>query len=160
MNFAQRTTRTVTESRSTNRNSSFTLNDLLSMARRGRVEGHRLIRVPGRGYVVRRRINGVAGLGLALAAGGIGAMLADFTLAGCGRVAVIVGTILWCYQRLQASNTASNAQYQLGKDLGYEEGWQDRDQMGSPKLIDINSRRGEAGAEPAMSPAGHVGDRG
>lgn len=86
-------------------------------------------------------------------------MLADFSLDGAGRVAVIVGVILWCYHRLQANNTTANQNYELGYDLGYERGYQERDEELRPKLVDLNSHR-DTGKSKAFTSAGGVVDRG
>jgi hypothetical protein len=87
-------------------------------------------------------------------------MLADFSLDGAGRVAVIVGVVLWCYQRLQSNNTASNQSYEQGFDQGYERGWKERDEEVRPKLVDLNCRRGNADKAQGLSSAGRVVDRG
>ena len=137
----------------------------------GRGRGHRLIRVPGRGYVVVRRASGRFGWGPLLIAGGIGAVAADFSIATVGRTAIIIGVVLFCFQRhreeqraqfqrLLGSSAPANAAYDLGRDLGYEEGYQARREEERPVLVNLNARRGDAGAGAALSPTQGVVDRG
>lgn len=87
-------------------------------------------------------------------AGGIGAVVSDFSLANAGRTAIVVGVVLFCfhrhreeqraqYERLMESNTATNEAYDLGHDLGYEEGYQARRDEERPKLVNLSARREE-----------------
>lgn len=87
-------------------------------------------------------------------------MLADFSLAGCGRVAVISGLVLWCYHRLQEKNTTSTETYRLGYDIGYEAGYEERGEEERPTLVDIQSRRCTPAKVGVLSSAGRVVDRG
>lgn len=119
---------------------------------------HRLIRVPGRGFVVRKRVEG-PGLGVLLLMVGIGGMLADLSLEGFGRVAVVLGAILWCDRRhaqrvrqLQEAMKPPIDMLQWHKDCGYEEGYRDRMEEERPKLVDLNARREEVHSG-AHSPA-------
>lgn len=84
-------------------------------------------------------------------------MLADLSLEGFGRVAVILGAILWCdrrssqrAQRLQEAMKPPIDMLQWHKDVGYEQGYQDRMEEERPKLVDLNARREEvsSGAHP------------
>lgn len=171
MNHRQGPTRIVTESKHTDRNLPPTSIDQLARARERGKRGHRLIRVPGRGYVVVRRASGRIGAGPLLIAGGIGAVAPEFSLTNIGRVLIVVGVVLFCFQRhreeqrgqierLMESNTASNATYDLGYDQGYEAGYQACREESRPKLVDLGSRRGEAGKDKVLSPVSSVVDRG
>lgn len=165
MNDRQEPTRVVTKPQHSARNPEAGLIDWTMKAYvRGR--GRRLIRVPGRGYVVRRRVEG-PGLGLLLLMVGIGAMIADFSLEGFGRVTVVVGAILWCDRRQQQREKhlkdvmePSAETLRFHQDLGYEEGYKARMEEEHPKLVDLNAWRGEAPKEPALPPAPTVVDRG
>jgi hypothetical protein len=104
---------------------------------------------------------------MVLLLGGLGVMLADLSVEGIGRVAVVVGAVLWCDRRqqerdrrLRELNTAANELCQFHKDVGYEEGYNDRDRELRPKLVDLNSRRADAVEPQAFSSAGSVVDRG
>ena len=118
-----------------------------------------------------RRASGRLGTGPLLIAGGIGAFIPEMSLANAARILIIVGVILHCsqkhreeqraqFERLLQSNAAGNASYDLGKDIGYEEGYQARRDEERPVLVDLAARRGEAGEDPAMSSAANVVDRG
>lgn len=157
----QSTTPRVTESLPETRNPERHFDGLQLPVRE---RGHRLVRVPWRGYVVRKRLSAASGLGPLLAAGGLGAMLADLSLASFGRIAIIVGVICIFGRRLEQKiddgNKFSSEQYQWAKDIGYEEGYRDGREEARPSLIDLNSRRNEAlGTEP-LTHAGPVVDRG
>lgn len=96
--------------------------------------------------VIRRpAINLSAGSGLLLLAIGLGVMMSDFTLEGFGRVAVILGAGWEGFrrldQRIQQRTTSQEETYHLGKDVGYELGFQEGQQAKPerPVLVDLTA---------------------
>lgn len=94
----------------------------------------------------------IAGAGL-IVLGLVGFLLAFLTeleLAGgkpvvlmlAGGQAMIIGTMLICYQRLMEKITANAQQLKFEWDMGYEEGWQERDKTARPPvLVDMEDHR-------------------
>jgi hypothetical protein len=98
---------------------------------------------------------------------GIGAMLADFSLEGFGRVTVVLGAILWCDRRQQQREDRlkeimepSQETLRFHSELGYEEGYKARLEEERPKLIDLNARREDVENAPALSTVPGVVDGG
>lgn len=166
MTTRQAPTPIVTKSKQFTRNPKSGWIDWTLKVRGRGPRGHRLIRVPGRGYVVRRRVEG-PGLGLLLLMVGIGAMLADFSLEGFGRVTVVLGAILWCDRRqqqredrLKETMEPSAETLRFHEDVGYEKGYQARLEEERPKLIDLNARREDVENDQALSSVPGVVDGG
>lgn len=118
--------------------------------------GYRLVRGFGRGLTVRRRKAAgesalLLGMGL-IGVGVIGCAMAFFTnvqLAGgapvvlmlAGGQMLVLGTGLVCYHRLMERTTANEQALRFQYDLGYEDGYQERDKTARPVLVDMDAHR-------------------
>lgn len=86
--------------------------------------------------------------GIILAAIGLGVMMTEFSWEGFGRVAVLVGVGIegfrWLDQRMQQRTASQNEDYERGKDVGFERGWQAHEEQSGasrPKVVGLDSRR-------------------
>lgn len=124
-------------------------NDVAAVARI-RPSGYRYVRGFGRSLSVRTRTATgerviAAGVGLIAlgVAGFLLAFLTELELAGgkpvvlmlAGGQAMIIGTMLICYQRLMEKITANANALKFEWDMGYEEGWQERDKTAKPPVL-------------------------
>jgi hypothetical protein len=125
-----------------------------------------MVRSFRRGIVVRRNQGSGGFIGSAALAVGAGAMIwdniKDFSPEGIGRVGVIVGVILICYGRLRTRTEANDQNYYLGKDIGYEEGFQEGHKQARPVVVDLAARRCRCQTDESkpLTSAGSVVDRG
>lgn len=142
----------------------------------GRASRYQLKRRFGRGVVVRRRITTKGWLaktgGTALIAAGFGLFLLGFltniSLAGgapvalmlAGGQAMILGTGLYCYQQLLIRSMHNDEALQYQRDIGYEQGWRDRENEARPVLVDLDAHRPcPCGSGKAQRTAARVSDR-
>lgn len=58
-----------------------------------------------------------------------------------GGQAMIMGTLLYCYQQLLIRSMRNSEALQFQYDIGYEAGYQDRERLARPVLVDLESRR-------------------
>lgn len=141
------------------RNFSIDSTDVAVGARlhRGRTSRYQLQRRFGRGVVVRRRITTKGWLaktgGAALTAIGFATFVLGFMtniqLAGgqpvalmlAGGQAMILGTILYCYQQLLIRSMHNEEALRFQRDIGYEAGWRDREEEFRPVVVDFAARR-------------------
>lgn len=86
----------------------------------------------------------------------------QFSPEGIGRVAVIVGVIVICYQRLVLRTAASEDMYQIGFDIGFEAGHTEGHKQARPVVVELASRRCrcQTGKSEVLTSAGSVVDRG
>lgn len=104
-------------------------------------------------------IIGLASLGVGIAFMAW-ANIKKFSPEGIGRVGVVVGVLLICYQKLVHRTTANDDAYKLGYDIGYEAGHQVGHALARPVVVDLESKRCKCGNPATLTPAGSVVDRG
>lgn len=77
-----------------------------------------------------------------------------------GGQATILGTGLYCYQQLLIRSMHNEEALRFQKDIGYEEGWRDRENETRPVLVDLDAHRPcPCGSGKAQKTAVKVGDR-
>jgi hypothetical protein len=54
---------------------------------------------------------------------------------------MILGTILFCYQQLLIRSVRNEEALSFQYDIGYEAGYQDRERLAHPVLVDLQARR-------------------
>jgi hypothetical protein len=83
---------------------------------------------------------GVAGFILGLLPGIHTAEGVSVALMLAGGQAMILGTILFCYQQLLIRSVQNEEALRFQYDIGYEAGWQDCDRAGKPVLVQLHSK--------------------
>jgi hypothetical protein len=144
----------------TGRNFSIDQMDVTAGARlqRGRPSRYRLQRRFG-GIAVKKRLTtkgwmartggtvliavGMAGFVLGLLTGIHTTEGRSVVLMLAGGQAMILGTILYCYQQLLIRSVQNEEALGFQYDIGYEAGWQECDRAGKPVLVDICRDRKE-----------------
>ena len=67
-----------------------------------------------------------------------------------GGQAMIMGTLLYCYEQLLVRSMRNEDALQFQYDIGYEAGYQDRERLARPVLIDLEERRISAAQKAAV----------
>lgn len=95
-------------------------------------------------------------------------MMADFSIQGFGRVALLLGVGIEGFrrldQRMQQRTASENESFEHGQDVGFERGWKAHEAQGGaprPVVVDLDSRRCSCGGKkerereesPALVPA-------
>ncbi len=84
---------------------------------------------------------GFAGFTLGLAIGIHTTEGKSVALMLAGGQSMILGTILYCYQQLLIRSVQNEEGLQFQYDIGYEAGYQDRERLARPVLVDLQARR-------------------
>jgi hypothetical protein len=58
-----------------------------------------------------------------------------------GGQAMTVGTVLFCYQQLLIRSSRNEDALRFQYDIGYEQGWKERQQQSSPTLVELDAYR-------------------
>lgn len=58
-----------------------------------------------------------------------------------GGQSMIIGTILYCYQQLLIRSVKNEEALMFQYDIGYEQGYQDRERLARPVLVDLQARK-------------------
>lgn len=98
----------------------------------------------GSWYVVKRRTSVWENIGLLLIVIGLAGMIwtnyVDFDPGNIARVALVIGTIHFCYCKLVRRTAANDESYKLGYDIGYEAGHTEGHRKARPVVVDMPRR--------------------
>lgn len=148
-------------------------NDATPVPRKAR-GGPLWINLFGRDWIVRRRKPtklGIIGtvLGCLGVAGITWGSVKEFDPMRIGITLLIVGTILICFKKLETKNLAADEIYNVGRERGetegYDEGFRDGVTEGGrarprPVVVPLSPRCPDCGHSVGLQPVGSVADRG
>lgn len=88
------------------------------------------------------RSGGVALIAVGVAVFLLGLLVADgqpIALMLAGGQSMLMGSVLYCYQQLLARSTQNEEALKFQFDIGYEAGYQDRERLARPVLVDLHT---------------------